>query len=136
MEASELCILLQNNQENASEFIQAKKIAEELQAYLNQNDVAEKIRGANAPNHSSHDVQRIFLDFLSERWFQDEKKGLFSSYRTALLRPDYYKPIGETGIIFEVERGKTIMNNMDILDLWKCHICPRADFSRAKNAKT
>lgn len=67
MEASELCILLQNNQENASEFIQAKKIAEELQAYLNQNDVAEKIRGANAPNHSSHDVQRIFLDFLSER---------------------------------------------------------------------
>lgn len=128
MEVVELCIFLQNNQDKAPEFIQVKKIAEEFQTYLNQNDVIEKIRGVNAPNHSSHDVQKIFLDFLSERGFQDEKKGLFSNYKTALLRLDYYEPIVETGIIFEVECGKTIMNNMDLLDLWKCRICPYADY--------
>jgi len=26
------------------------------------------------------------------------------------------------------ERGKTISNNMDILDFWKCHICVHADY--------
>jgi hypothetical protein len=28
----------------------------------------------------------------------------------------------------EVERGKTIANNMDLLDIWKCHICDVANF--------
>ena len=33
-----------------------------------------------------------------------------------------------SGILLEVERGKTLRNNMDMLDLWKTHICERADF--------
>lgn len=37
-------------------------------------------------------------------------------------------PVGETGIILEVERGKTTINNMDLLDFWKCHICAHADY--------
>ena len=36
--------------------------------------------------------------------------------------------IGDTGIILEVERGKTTINNMDLLDFWKCHICAHADY--------
>jgi len=28
----------------------------------------------------------------------------------------------------EVERGKTLANNMDLLDIWKCHICREADY--------
>ena len=28
----------------------------------------------------------------------------------------------------EVERGKTTTNNMDLLDIWKCHICDKADY--------
>ena len=36
--------------------------------------------------------------------------------------------IGKSGILVEVERGKTIANNMDILDIWKCHLCNKADF--------
>ena len=35
-------------------------------------------------------------------------------------------PLEGTGILFEVERGKTLINNMDLLDLWKCHICREA----------
>lgn len=27
----------------------------------------------------------------------------------------------------EVERGKTKANNMDLLDVWKCHICKTAN---------
>ncbi len=58
--------------------------------------------------------------------FVSEKKGLFEEYDVAGLRPDYYKPIGNTGILFEVERGKTNANNMDLLDVWKTHICKEA----------
>ena len=36
--------------------------------------------------------------------------------------------IGCTGVILEVERGKTTTNNMDFLDFWKCHICRTASF--------
>ena len=28
--------------------------------------------------------------------------------------------------MLEVERGKALANNMDLLDLWKCHICSEA----------
>ena len=42
------------------------------------------------------------------------------------IRPDYYKHLEGGGILFEVERGKTIANNMDLLDVWKTHICPSA----------
>ncbi|MEZ5348122.1 MAG: hypothetical protein R2714_02825 [Microthrixaceae bacterium] len=58
---------------------------------------------------------------------RDESKGLFKTYQSA-LRPDYYLPISDTGIILEVERGKTTINNMDLLDFWKCHICEHADY--------
>ena len=34
----------------------------------------------------------------------------------------------KTGIILEVERGKTTINNMDLLDFWKCHICEHAAY--------
>jgi len=44
------------------------------------------------------------------------------------LRPDYFMPVGDTGIILEVERGKTTINNMDLLDFWKCHICTQAHY--------
>lgn len=37
-------------------------------------------------------------------------------------------PIGDTGILMEVERGKTTINNMDLLDFWKCHVCDHAHY--------
>jgi hypothetical protein len=32
-----------------------------------------------------------------------------------------------SGILLEVERGKTTTNNMDLLDFWKCHLCEAAN---------
>jgi len=40
-----------------------------------------------------------------------------------VLRPDYFLKLDDTGILLEVERGKTTINNMDLLDFWKCHLC-------------
>ena len=31
-------------------------------------------------------------------------------------------------MLLEVERGKTTINNMDLLDFWKCHVCPQAHY--------
>ncbi len=65
---------------------------------------------------------------MKELGFMSEKKGLFSNYATKQLRPDYFLDLGSNkGILIEVERGKTIANNMDLLDLWKCHICSKAN---------
>jgi hypothetical protein len=36
--------------------------------------------------------------------------------------------VGDSGIILEVERGKTTINNMDFLDFWKCHLCKSANY--------
>ena len=39
----------------------------------------------------------------------------------------FYKKIGKNGILMEVERGKTTTNNMNLLDIYKCHICEEAN---------
>jgi hypothetical protein len=67
-------------------------------------------------------------DKLTELGFQSERCGLFSQYPVASLRPDFYRRVHNSGILLEIERGKTLTNNMDLLDLWKCHLCAHADF--------
>jgi hypothetical protein len=73
-------------------------------------------------------VQNVFLQQARGLGFRDESRGLFKGYVSSGLRPDYFMPVGDTGIILEVERGKTTINNMDLLDFWKCHICAHADY--------
>ena len=73
-------------------------------------------------------MQNVFLDQARQLGFRDESKGLFVEYPSSALRPDYFMPLADTGIILEVERGKTTINNMDLLDFWKCHICAHADY--------
>lgn len=75
---------------------------------------------------SSHKVQRTILDQMESLGFVSEKKGLFASYKVSGIRPDYFKSLTGGGILFEVERGKTIANNMDLLDVWKTHLCSEA----------
>ncbi len=102
-------------------------IADRLLAHLREPDVMSSILLANQPGRSSAEVQNVFLAQARELGFRDESKGLFREY-TSALRPDYFMPIAGTGIILEVERGKTTINNMDLLDFWKCHICAHADY--------
>ena len=64
-------------------------------------------------------VDAVVRPYAEPLGFWGQKKDLFKEYQRPLSG-------GSTGIIFEVERGKAVTNNMDLLDLWKCHICREA----------
>ena len=100
--------------------------ARSLASYVRLPDIQRRIETANQRNKPSSEIQAIILDHARGLGFISEKQGLFS--RSA-LRPDYFLDLGRNrGAILEVEKGKTLTNNMDILDLWKCHICPYAQY--------
>lgn len=104
-----------------------ENIGNELFNYLNTEEILLKLKSANKPNNNSINVQNVFLEKAEQLGFISEKKGLFKDIPTSNLRPDFFKKIDGTGILIEVERGKTIMNNMDLLDFWKCHLCHHAN---------
>ncbi len=105
-----------------------RAIATKLYQRLREPAVQTAIDSVNKPGVHSARIQAEVLAHAAEVEFHSERRGLFSEYNTPGLRPDYYRPLPEysTGIIFEVERGKATINNMDLLDLWKCHICAEA----------
>ena len=103
------------------------EISDRLLAHLNTDESLELMLAANMPGMSSADVQASFMPFATALGFTSEAKGLFREYENR-LRPDYFRPVGDNGILLEVERGKTTTNNMDLLDFWKCHLCRHADY--------
>ncbi|MGD0914541.1 MAG: hypothetical protein ABR928_21820 [Terracidiphilus sp.] len=104
------------------------KIAEELKAHMDTKSFRSKLELVHKVNGKSQDVQKLIADELVRLKFMPEKRGLFSECEVPSLRPDLYLQLGKSGILVEVERGKTTANNMDFLDVWKCHICAHADF--------
>jgi hypothetical protein len=102
--------------------------ADSFMSYFRSGEVKEQIAAANQPRTNSKEVQEVLLPKAKELGFRSEAKGLFDDYATSALRPDYYCPIGETGIILEVERGQTTTNNNDLRNFWKCHICTQASY--------
>ena len=126
--AVQLKILVQNKYEATEEFRTVNEVAQRLHQHLCEPQVLTLLAEANQPGSSSSAVQNVFLEKALALGFVSEKKGLFGKYATSGLRPDYYLEIGKVGVLLEVERGKTIMNNMDLLDLWKCHICAEANY--------
>jgi hypothetical protein len=111
-----------------NEFAEASSIALQLKNYLSSEEVCTEISQCHKLNATSQQIQAIIHEEVEHLGFQSEKRGLFLDYKIAALRPDFYRPLGKSGIILEVERGKTLTNNMDLLDLWKCHVCAHADF--------
>lgn len=106
---------------------EVQAISDQLLDHLNSSSALELMLRANLPGISSAEVQATFLPFALDLGFTSEAKGLFAEYANK-LRPDYYRPVGSSGILLEVERGKTTTNNMDLLDFWKCHLCTSADY--------
>ena len=98
-----------------------------LKGMLEEEAVSAAIELAHTFGASSHRIQEAITPCLESLGFASEKKGLFSDIKVPGIRPDFYKEIPGGGIIVEVERGKTIANNMDLLDVWKTHICPSAN---------
>lgn len=112
---------------STKEYAAVTGIADALWSHLGQAEVAALILGANQPGRSSAHIQDVLLEHARQLGFRNESKGLFSDYVSG-LRPDYFMRVQDSGIILEVERGKTTINNMDLLDFWKCHICAHADY--------
>lgn len=119
--------LVQPGLSESAEWRSVVALADRLTAALRSERVEERIAEVNIPRASSAEVQAAFLEEARSLGFRDEKTGLFAGYESA-LRPDYHLELDGTGIILEVERGKTTINNMDLLDFWKCHICEHADY--------
>ena len=126
--AIEYLVLNKKGIERDDSFLLVADVATKLREYLDRSDIQSTIRDRHVLGASSAAIQSVILPKAIELGFQSEKKGLFAGYEVAGLRPDYYRPVGPNGILLEVERGKTTTNNMDLLDLWKCHICDRASY--------
>lgn len=85
--------------------------------FINSNKA--KFSEANKLGENSKSIQNILSQLCVNLGYTDDKV-----VESVFGRPDFsklLKPYGE-GIIIEIERGKTIDNNMDLLDLWKCHV--------------
>lgn len=104
----------------------ARRIAQQLRLALGSAEVIAAL-GAIAPiGGTSHQVDAIVRPHAERLGFSSQRTTLFADYPIG-LRPDWYRKVGRSGILLEVERGKAMANNMDLLDLWKCHICREAD---------
>ena len=124
----ELKILASARVSASDEFRTITAVAVRLLDHLNTASAQREITKANRPGSSSSLVQSVFREFALSLGFADESRGLFSEYENRGLRPDYFMQVGDTGILLEVERGKTTINNMDLLDFWKCHLCAHANY--------
>ena len=126
--AIEFVVLEKEKVEETSTFGIVRGIAEKLRHHLDEDSTRQLIRQRHVLGASSAEIQKIVLMKATQLGFHSEKTGLFSSYQVSALRPDYYCPVEDTGILLEVERGKTTTNNMDLLDFWKCHISHHASY--------
>ena len=126
---NELRIISKPGLAERSDYKYALQIANILIEHLNEEEIVSKVFTTHKLHAKSGEIQDIFLPKALELGFVSEKKGLFKETAVSQLRPDYFLKIDDQhGIILEVERGKTLANNMDLLDLWKCHICPAANY--------
>jgi hypothetical protein len=117
---------VQHTDVGSTRYVEVKRISDLLFAHLNEDDAQERILASNIPKSSSSHVQDSFLAYATELGFRSEATGLFAGSQNPGLRPDYFCEIEGSGILLEVERGKTTINNMDMLDFWKCHVCSHA----------
>jgi len=123
--AIEFTVWKKDKMDQDETFVKVFQKAEALRDFLNQSDIQTEIQRVNVFGAHGGVIQEIILNNPRDLGFQTEMRGLFRDFQ---LRPDFFCAVDDTGILLEVERGKTTDNNMDMLDMWKCHICPLARF--------
>ena len=103
------------SKQNKTELIEVFIISKKLEKFLNEKNTAKKISELNVKSVVSQKIQAVIEEFaIPELGFSSEKENLFRKYETNKLRPDLYKKIGKSGILLEVEKGKTVTNNTQI----------------------
>jgi hypothetical protein len=71
---------------------------------LERPDIRRLIASAHHVGASSQAIQETLMADVEALGFRSERKGLFSEFKVAGLRPDYFKELEGGGILFEVER--------------------------------
>lgn len=101
-------------------------IAAHLLDHLDQSALA--IDRVHVHGAQSKVVQTIVAELLESRLaFEQEYVLTPEDGLVTAPRPDFYFRLGSgRGILAEVERGGTTLNNHDLKDMWKAHIAPRA----------
>ena len=121
-------VLRKADLQSPATFAEVELIANSFLQFLRDPEIKQLIDSVHVLGASSSEIEAIVLPGAEKLGFTNEKKGLFKAYPVPALRPDYYAKVLGSGILLEVERGKTTTNNMDLLDFWKCHICEHADY--------
>ena len=111
-----------NTQKSPDTFAKVEALAFDFLSRLCSAPIQGAVEKAHKHGESSAKVQEAIRPVAEALQFHSEKKNLFAGLEVPALRPDYFRKVEDNGIILEVERGKTIANNMDLLDLWKCHV--------------
>jgi hypothetical protein len=106
---------------------EVRRLAQEFHRLLEEEPARSQIVAAHLPTKKSQLVQEALTPAAKALGFVAEREGLFPDC-VRKVRPDFYRPVADTGILVEVERGKTTTNNMDFADFWKCHLCPQAHY--------
>src|SRR4051794_39625354 len=97
-------------QAHAPDVAEARAVADELRENLD-SDLVRGALGAIAPvGGTSHQVDEIVHPHAERLGFSSQRITLFEEYPIA-LRPDWYRPMADSGILLEIERGKTVTNN-------------------------
>ena len=136
--AKEICIgkvlmtiyskeFVQEKYKKTTEWKKVLEISKRFIKYLSLPEIGKQIDTANQPGNKSQEMEKVINPIAEDIGFKSQKKGLFKDYELN-LRPDYYLPLDQTGIIIEVERGQTTQNNADIKDFWKVHIVSEANY--------
>lgn len=121
-------ILRKEGIEKHPTFNRAEALAVELRHYLNESEAQKELHARHSLGAKSQAIQQLVIGKATALGFESERERLFLGSTVRGLRPDYYCPVGNTGILMEVERGRTTENNMHLRDLWKCHICAQASY--------
>jgi hypothetical protein len=100
----------------------AVRTAEALAARITGLWDTEEYKLAVAHNASSSLIQALVAPVLIEGGYVTE---IHQKVGSSGFRPDFLSDCGR--VMVEVERGKTLINNMDMYDMWKCHIHPTAN---------
>ena len=106
---------------------EADRIASDLLVFAKEEPMRSLLQSTNRPRAHSKRIQDVLEPAALSLGFTPEARGLFKSTVKG-LRPDFYRKVGESGILLEVERGQTTTNNADLRDFWKCHICEHAHY--------
>ena len=123
----EMTTRVQTQWAETAEWRRIRTLSEQLLRTLNAPGTLSSTEASNQPGNSSSFVQNAITPVAESLGFRSERLGLFTDGVRG-LRPDFYLRTRDTGILLEVERGKTTINDMDLPNFWRCHVCPSAHY--------